>query len=111
MKTMLRVATVAAALLAGVSFAAAQSSLHLNSQQMTDINHAVSSATAQKAPSTFTAKIGEKVPSSLNLKQLPQQATSKVPEVKGMDYAKLDNGDILIVRPSTKDVADVWKAT
>ena len=90
----------------------ARASMHFTSKHMQEINSAVSSAPAptQSAPGGFTAMTGKKVPSSLNLKPLPQSATSKVPSVKGMDDAKLDNKDILIVDPSTNKIQDYWKA-
>jgi hypothetical protein len=103
-------------LLAGVSAAAAadsammksgQGPLNLTSAQRQDIYRVVSKQNASETePASFTAWVGEVVPSSVTLHALPASAAKQVPAVKSYDYAMLGK-DILIVNPSTKKIADV----
>jgi len=63
-------------------------------------------ATQQTAPSGFSAKVGEAVPSGLNPQPLPAKAASDVPVVRAYHYAMLQN-QIVLVNPTTNKVAGV----
>ena len=64
------------------------------------------SATPQTAPSGFSAKVGQTVPSGVQTQPLPEQATNDVPVVKNYNYAMLQNR-IVLVNPRTNKVAGV----
>ncbi len=76
----------------------------LTSQEKEMIAQDLSAQSAEQAPSNFTPTIGQKVPQSLKLNQLPGKVTGQVQSLKGNDFAKLNDGKILIVNPSSKQI-------
>ncbi|HZD89919.1 MAG TPA: DUF1236 domain-containing protein [Pseudolabrys sp.] len=111
MRTILQVAAISVGVVAGAGVAVAAGQVNLSSSQKQTIKQAVSSASAQNAPSNFQAMAGAKVPSSLSLKALPSKVTKKIPSLKGDEFAKLKNNDIVIVSPSTHKVVASIKQT
>ncbi len=77
----------------------------LTSQQKQMIAQDLSAQSAQQAPGNFSPAVGQKVPQSLKLNQLPSNVTGQIQSLKGDDFAKLNNGKILIANPSSKIVA------
>ena len=63
-------------------------------------------ATAQKAPSDFTAQVGSTVPSDVTMRPIPTKLGQQVSKLKSYDYALLKN-EIVIVDPGSKKVVDV----
>jgi len=63
-------------------------------------------ATAQKAPTDFTARVGSTVPGDLTLRPIPTKLGRQVSMLKPYDYALLKH-ELLIVDPSNKKVVDV----
>jgi len=41
------------------------------------------------------------------MRQLPSDVTRQVPAVKDMEYAKLDNNEILLIDPKDRRIADI----
>jgi len=127
MKNRIRLAVAAVALLSGVSVAVAAGSsmskestaksastsvlndkLSLTSKQQTTAWQDISKqATKEKAPARFTAKIGAVVPSAVMTYPVPTTVSSRVPVLRGYQYALLQNDRLLIVNPHDKKVADV----
>jgi hypothetical protein len=64
------------------------------------------SATAQKAPADFTARVGATVPNGVALKPVPANLGRQVSTLKPYDYALLKN-ELLIVDPGSKKIVDV----
>jgi hypothetical protein len=82
--------------------------LDLTQQQKQKIAQMVASQLAEKVPPNFQPSIGEKVPSSLTLKSFPSSAESELPALlRGDQYAKLDNNNIIIVDPSNRQVVGI----
>ena len=111
----------AAALLSGVSAASAaeaasshsgvainaSDSLNLTAaQQKTAWNDLNKQASAQTAPSNFSATAGSKVPSTMTIKAIPAKTASDVSQLRPYDFAMV-SGKILIVNPKDRTVAEV----
>jgi hypothetical protein len=63
-------------------------------------------ATKDKAPSGFTAKIGDAIPASLSTHPVPVTTANVVPKVRTYNYAMLDN-KLLIVNPDDKKIVQI----
>lgn len=82
--------------------------LNLTPQQKQKIAQTIASQPAEQAPSSFQASVGQKVPAGVTLKSFPSSAQSELPaSVRDDQFAKLNNNDILIVDPSSREVVAV----
>jgi hypothetical protein len=124
MKPDLRMGIVTIALLSSVGMAAAagamsptaatasmakasSGSLTLSKAQQKTIWQDVSKQNYNaKAPAGFTAKVGDKVPSSVMLHPLPTDITNAIAATRPYEYAMLDK-NVLIVNPTDKTIVDV----
>jgi hypothetical protein len=106
MRTSLYGTTIALALIGSVGLAGA-AQLNLTSAQKQTIAQSVASERGQTAPSGFQARVGEKVPQSLSMHQLPSSATSQVSAAKDYEYAKLANNEVLLINPKDRQVAEI----
>jgi len=106
MRTSLYGATIALALIGGVGLAGA-AQLNLSSAQKQTILQSVASEKGQAAPVGFQARVGEKVPQSLSMHQLPSSATSQVSAAKEFEYTKLANNEVLLINPKDRQVAEI----
>jgi hypothetical protein len=106
MQTTYRVAAIALALIASMGLAGA-GALNLTSSQKQTIFQSVASEKGQTAPSGFQAKLGEKVPQSLSMHQLPSSVTNQVSAAKEYEYAKLQNNEVLLINPKDRQVAEI----
>jgi hypothetical protein len=96
-----------ALVLAGSAGLAAGAQLTLTKAQQQTIYQSVASEKGQTAPAGFQVKVGEKVPQSLSMHQLPASATSQVSAAKGFDYAKLANNEVLLISPKDRQVEEI----
>jgi cytoskeletal protein RodZ len=78
------------------------------SQQRTAWLDISKQASAQPAPSNFTASVGATVPGDVSLQSVPASVTARVSSLKPYDYALLHNR-LLIVNPNDKKIVDVIK--
>lgn len=127
MQQQLRIGAITLALLGGISLAAAQGAstqepsqmspssgmsgstqgkLNLSSSQQQDLQQSLASQPTQSAPASFQAQVGEKIPSSLKAKSLPQTAQTKVPEAKDMVFVKLSDR-VLLIDPVNQEIAEI----
>ncbi len=106
MRTSLYGTTIAVALIGGAGLAGA-AQLNLTSAQKQTIWQSVASAKGQTAPSGFQVRLGEKVPQSLSMHQLPSGAASEVSAAKDYEYAKLANNEVLLINPKDRQVAEI----
>jgi hypothetical protein len=106
MRTILCGTTIAMALIGSVGLAGA-AQLTLTSAQKQAIFEGVASEKGQTAPSGFQVKLGEKVPQSLSMHQLPNRVTSQVSAARDYDYAKLANNEVLLINPKDRQVAEI----
>ena len=106
MHVSLRGTAIALALVGSVGFAAA-AQLNLSSAQKQTIYQSVASEKGQAAPSGFQAKLGEKAPQSLSIRQLPSSVTGQISAAKEYEYAKLQNNEVLLIDPKDRHVAEV----
>jgi hypothetical protein len=128
MKNGISMTVVAVALVAGASVAVAADSSSMSKeasmkststsmlndkisltskQQRTAWQDISKQATKEKAPNSFTAKIGAVIPSTLTTRPVPTTVSEKVPVLRRYQYALLENNRLLIVNPGDKKVADV----
>ena len=106
MRTSLQGATIALALAGSVGFAAA-AQLKLTSAQQHTIYQGLASEKGQTAPAGFQAKVGEKVPQSLSMHQLPSSVSSQVSAAKDYEWAKLQNNEVLLINPKDRQVEEI----
>jgi Spy/CpxP family protein refolding chaperone len=122
MKTRSAIAlAAAAALLSGLTAASAadvasshsgmamtaSDSLNLTAaQQKTAWNDLNKQASAQTAPSDFSAIAGSKVPDTVTIKAIPTRTARAVSQLRPYDFAMV-SGKILIVNPKDRTVAEV----
>lgn len=95
-----------AAFLGSVAVATA-AELNLTAQQKQNIMQSVQTEKGQPAPAGFLPKVGASVPQSMSMRQLPPSVTTQVPVAKDLQYAKLDNNEVLLIDPKDRRVADI----
>ncbi len=83
-----------------------QGTLNLTTAQRAKIWQRLGSENSENVPSSFKPKVGDTVPTSLQLKSLPGGIASQVPQVQGYDYAAV-HSQLLIVDPTTKKIASI----
>jgi hypothetical protein len=98
-------AAVVAAFLGSVAVASAE--LNLTAQQKQTIAQSVQREQGQPAPAGFQPRVGASVPQSMPMHELPSSVTTEVPATKGLEYAKLENNEILLIDPKDRRVADI----
>jgi hypothetical protein len=98
-------AAVVTVFLGSVGIASAD--LNLTSQQKQTIMQSVQTEKGQPAPAGFQPKVGASVPQSMPMHPLPPTVATEVPAAKGLEYAKLDNNEILLIDPKDRRVADI----
>jgi hypothetical protein len=103
--------SVAILLATGAALASAADSLNLTAAQKQQIASDIGSQIGEKAPASFHAAVGSKVPSSLSLHPLPTKVSTDVSSVKSYEYVKLENNQILLVNPSDRMVVAVIEAS
>ena len=116
MKSHLRYAVVALALLSSAGAAAAagagsslkaSDSLNLSTAQEQVLWRSIGKQNANmKAPPGFTASVGAVVPGSVTLRTMPSDVTGRIPAVEPFRYAVLAK-KLLIVNPMDKKVVDI----
>jgi hypothetical protein len=99
-------ASLAAAFLGSVAAASAEQ-LNLTAQQKQTIAQSVQREQGQPAPAGFQPRVGAPVPQSMSIRQLPSSVTIEIQAAKGLEYAKLDNNEILLIDPKDRRVADI----
>jgi len=82
-----------------------QSQLSLNDQQKQAIWQAIGKAKNDPAPTSFQAAIGASVPRGMKLHNFPTAVARRIPDVKNLAYAKVQD-QILIVDPANNTVID-----
>jgi hypothetical protein len=75
--------------------------------QKQTIYQSVVSEKGQTAPAGFQAKLGEKAPPSLSMRQPPSGVTSQVSAAKEYESAKLQNNEVLLINPKDRQVAQI----
>jgi hypothetical protein len=102
----LRGAAIALVLVGSVGLATA-AQLNLTSTQKHEIWQSVANEKGQAAPAGFQAKVGEKMPASLSMHQLPSSVTSQISAAKNYEWTKLQNNEVLLVDPKDRQVAEI----
>ena len=97
-------AAVVAAFTGGIAVATAA---ELTLQQKQAIVQGVQSEKGQPVPLGFQPRVGAPVPPSISMRQLPFDVTRQVPAANDMEYAKLDNNEILLIDPKDGRIADI----
>ena len=90
------------------SNAATREPVELSSAQKRTIQQIVADQPTEQAPPDFQPSVGEKVPSNVALKSFPSSASSQVPaSLQGDQFAKLNDNNIIIADPSSREVVAV----
>jgi hypothetical protein len=58
-------------------------------------------------PQHYLIHVGGLVPASMQLKSLPAAAAAQVPQLKNDDYVKLDQGQLLLVKPQDRTIVEI----
>jgi hypothetical protein len=87
--------------------AASNASPLVLAQQKQTIMQSVQTDRGEAPPVGFLPRVGAAVPQSMPMRQLPPNVTDRVPAAKGLEYAKLDNNDVLLIDPKDRRVADI----
>lgn len=92
----------------GSAGTASSKELKLTSDQEKKLWTEISSnyAMKQNAPSGFNAAVGETLPASVTLRELPSKAQTEVPAAQPYHYAMVQD-KLLLVNPSDKKIVDV----
>jgi hypothetical protein len=122
MSTRFRAAALTLVLAGSVGFAAAQSGsgdekssssqgstqekLHLNRGQEQAIINGLGNERAQSNQPGYQGQPGAKVPDSMATRQLPEDVTDQVPQIKGYYFVKLPD-KVLLLDPDTKMVIEI----
>jgi hypothetical protein len=81
--------------------------LQLSEEQRRKIQDALVTAhSAQTAPDTFEAKVGQKIPTKLKLDAMPAPLINQEPVLKQYDFVKLEN-ELLVVDPMDSTIVAV----
>jgi Protein of unknown function (DUF1236) len=80
----------------------------LSAAQRTAAWNALSKQATNQNVAGFDATIGTFVPSNVKIEPIPSKATANNPQLRPYDYAMVDH-DLVIVDPTNKVIADVWK--
>jgi hypothetical protein len=97
---------IVAAFLGSVAVATA-AEVNLTPQQKQTIMQSVQTDRGEAPPVGFRPRVGAAVPQTMPMRQLPPNVTDRVPAAKGLEYAKLDNNDVLLIDPRDRRVADI----
>jgi hypothetical protein len=81
--------------------------LNLTPAQQRSIYQAIGDTTQVVPPEHYLIHVGGTVPTSIKLQPLPEAATRQTPRLKGDDYVKLDEGDVLLVKPQDRSIVEV----
>jgi len=112
MKTLVRNSVAAIALLAGVSLAAAQStmletSIQLSAAQKSAIYQSVSKQKIGAAPSgNLRVSVGAQLPASVELHALPSATVAEIPAVRSFKYTLVQN-QVVLVDPDSRMVIEI----
>jgi hypothetical protein len=108
------IVSTAALLLCGVGTASAATAMHgtdtviLSAAQRRAVWNDLSKQATNQNASSFKAETGTFVPSSVKIEPIPSKATANNHQLRPYDYAMV-NHYLVIVDPSNKVIADVWK--
>jgi Protein of unknown function (DUF1236) len=83
-----------------------QRPLDLTGVQRTQIWKQLGGQQASTTPAGFQPKVGATVPTSLQLRSLPNSVSSEVPQVRSYGYAMVQS-QLLIVDPATKKIVSI----
>jgi hypothetical protein len=75
-------------------------------QELTIYQDVYKPAPPKSAPVPFTASLGSTVPSSIQLRSLPNKVVDKMPKIAGYKFAVVRN-EVLLVDFKTKRIIDI----
>ena len=83
-----------------------QGALNLTAAQRAEIWQQLGKQQASNAPPGFQPTVGATVPPTMQLKTLPSNVSSQVPQIQSYNYAMLQS-QLLIVDPATKKIVSI----
>ena len=109
MSRLIRAGTIAAVIIGGVGFAAAQRAPgkpELTATQQRTVSQRLANSPAQPAPEGPQPEVGDKVPDSMTAQSLPDNVIDQVPEVKELMLVKLPDR-VILIDPDSKLVSEI----
>ena len=117
MRSKLVLATLIAALTPASVWAAAKAdtdmglvgfnAMKLTPAQQRSVYQGVGDVKEVTAPPHYLIYVGGNVPDSIKLQPLPPAATKQTPRLKNDEYVKLDEGQVLLVKPQSRTIVEV----
>src|SRR5262245_44876971 len=89
---------------------AATPKLNLTLEQRHVIREIIKDMKPQSAAGEIKAEVGDKIPADVTAQAMPTQIAQKVPQVKAHEFFVAD-GQVVIVDPKDKRIADIIKLT
>jgi hypothetical protein len=86
---------------------AGYNALNLTPSQQLSVYQDVGTAPEVAPPQHYLIHVGGQVPASVQLKTLPAAAASQVQQLKNDDYVKLDQGQLLLVKPQDRTIVEI----
>ena len=81
--------------------------LNLTPAQQRSIYQAIGDVPELVPPEHYLIHVGGTVPETMKLQPLPVAAAQQTPRLKGDDYVKSDEGDVLVVKPQDRSIVEV----
>jgi Protein of unknown function (DUF1236) len=80
--------------------------VELTPEQRTTIYRTVTRERARAVPETIDARLGARVPGSVELREMPTIVVQEVPDVRRYRYMVVNN-EVLLVDPATSEVIEI----
>ena len=86
---------------------AGYNALKLTPTQQRSVYQDVGTVPEVTPPEHYLIHVGGQVPASMSLKALPTAPASEAPQLKNDDYVKLDQGQLLLVKPQDRTIVEI----
>jgi hypothetical protein len=86
---------------------AGYNALKLTPSQQRGVYRGVGTVPEVTPPQHYLIHVGGSVPSSMQLKALPTAAANQAPQLNNDDYIKLDQGQLLLVKPQDRIIVEI----
>jgi hypothetical protein len=85
---------------------AVQEKYKLTPSQEQNMMQTLRNEQTQNSPSGFDGRVGSKVPDSMSMRQLPNEAAAHAPQTKGLLFVRLPDR-VLLIDPDEKAVVEI----
>jgi hypothetical protein len=92
---------------AGKSAPLTSAGLALGSGEKRTVYQGIVNTDAQDVASDQVLRVGEEAPARIQLSELPKVVRSQIPALTQTRYAKLTNGDVILVNPESRRIVAI----